>query len=44
MLDTKQMLTYLRKRAEHDNVIVHSVLMGLVTRIERGDFDTEEES
>jgi len=40
-LDQNALTTYMRERAAPAPTVVHAVLMGLVARIERGDFDEE---
>lgn len=43
MIDKEALLAHIREKAEHPNLLIHAVLAGLVTAIERGDFDTEKE-
>lgn len=38
-VDKAMLLAHLRAKAEHNNLIVHAVLTGLATAVERGDFD-----
>jgi len=38
-LDKKQLLMHIRTKAKHQNLLIHAVLIGLATAIERGDFD-----
>jgi hypothetical protein len=40
-LDVTRLLAYLRARAEHPDPIVYAVLTGMAARIERGDFDKD---
>lgn len=44
MIDKHLLLAHLRRKAEHRNILIAAVLGGLITAIERGDFDTEKES
>jgi hypothetical protein len=39
VIDRALLLGELRKWREHGDILVHSVAAGLITRIERGDFD-----
>lgn len=41
MIDKDALVTHIKTKAGHPNLLVHAVLAGLVTAIERGDFDTE---
>lgn len=41
-LDKAAVLAHLKARAAHHNLLIHAVLTGLVTAIERGDFDEKE--
>jgi hypothetical protein len=42
-VDKARLLAHLRAKAEHPNLLVHAVLEGLATAVERGDFDVNEE-
>jgi hypothetical protein len=44
VIDKDALLAHIRGKAEHPNLLIHAVLMGLVTAIERGDFDTEKDN
>lgn len=41
MIDKAALVAHIRAKAEHPNLLIHAVLAGLATAIERGDFDTE---
>lgn len=41
MIDQKKLLVHMKKKSEHRNILIHAVLAGLITAIERGDFDTD---
>lgn len=41
MIDKDALLAHIRGKAEHPNLLIHAVLAGLVTAIERGDFDMD---
>ena len=41
-VDKARLVAHLREKAEHRNLLIHAVLAGLVTAIERGDFDEED--
>jgi|GEM_PF-4074886 len=41
-VDKERLVAYLERRAEHPNLLVHAVLMGLLTAVRRGDFDEEQ--
>jgi hypothetical protein len=41
-VDRVKLLTWLRSKKGHRNPLTGSIYEGMVTRIERGDFDTEE--
>ena len=43
-VDKAALLAHLKRKADHKNVLIYAVLTGLVTAIERGDFDVEEGS
>lgn len=40
-LDKAALLAHLKAKAAHQNLLIHAVLSGLATAIERGDFDEE---
>ena len=40
-LDRDALLAHLRAKSEHPNLLIHAVLAGLATAIERGDFDED---
>ena len=40
-LDKRALLAHIKAKADHPNLLIHSVLAGLVTAIERGDFDEQ---
>lgn len=42
MIDKTALLAHLRLKSDHPNLLIHAVLAGLATAIERGDFDTKE--
>jgi hypothetical protein len=44
VIDKAALVAFLRARADHSSVLVHAALMGLVARVERGDFDIKEQS
>jgi len=41
-LDKAALLAHIKAKAGHPNLLIHAVLAGLVTAIERGDFDEKE--
>jgi len=41
-LDKPALLAHIKAKAAHPNLLIHAVLAGLVTAIERGDFDEKE--
>lgn len=41
MLNKSKLLAHLTEKAKHPNLLIHSVITGLVTAIKRGDFDDE---
>lgn len=43
MIDKDKLLTHIKAKADHPQLLVYAVLMGLATAIERGDFDAKEE-
>lgn len=43
-LDRGRLLAHLQSKARHRNILIHSVMAGLITAIQRGDFDTNEEA
>lgn len=43
-IDRGLLLAHLQTKARHRNILIHSVLAGLITAIQRGDFDTNEET
>lgn len=42
-LDRVKVIAYLKAKAEHKNLLIHAVLAGMLTAVERGDFDIEVE-
>jgi hypothetical protein len=42
VIDKALLLAHLRRKAEHKNLLIASVIGGLITAVERGDFDTKE--
>jgi hypothetical protein len=42
-VDKERLLEHLRAKADHPNLLVHAVLSGLATAVERGDFDSRKE-
>jgi hypothetical protein len=40
VIDKEALVAHIRAKADHPNLLIHAVLAGLVTAIERGDFDT----
>ncbi|ROS62187.1 hypothetical protein EDF38_1290 [Frigoribacterium sp. PhB160] len=43
-LDRAKLLAHLATKAGHKNLLIHSVVSGLITAVKRGDFDTTEEA
>jgi hypothetical protein len=43
-LDRGRLLAHLATKARHRNILIHAVISGLITAINRGDFDTNEET
>jgi hypothetical protein len=41
-LDKRALLAHIKAKAKHPNLLIHAVLTGLATAIERGDFDEKE--
>jgi hypothetical protein len=41
-VDKAALLAHLKKKADRPNLVIHAVLAGLATAIERGDFDETE--
>lgn len=42
-LDKAKVVAYLKAKSAHPNLLIHSVLAGMLTAVERGDFDVREE-
>ena len=42
-LDKPRLVAHIKAKADHPQLLVHAVLSGLATAIERGDFDEETE-
>jgi hypothetical protein len=42
VIDQAALVAHIKERAAHPNLLIHSVLAGLATAIERGDFDIQE--
>lgn len=42
-LDKARLLAHIKAKADHPQLLVYAVLMGLATAIERGDFDEKGE-
>lgn len=41
MIDKDALLAHIKAKADHPNLLIHAVLAGLATAIERGEFDKE---
>lgn len=41
MIDRERLVVWLRERAASQGLVLGAVYAGLVTRVERGDFDSE---
>ena len=42
-LSKVKLLEHLKTKSDHKNLLIHAVLAGLVTAIQRGDFDAEKD-
>lgn len=43
MIDKAKLIAHLEAKAQHPNLLIHSVIAGLLTAVRRGDFDEEEQ-
>jgi hypothetical protein len=41
VIDVEALLAHIKAKADHHSLLIHAVLTGLATAIERGDFDKE---
>ncbi len=44
MIDKEALLAHIKEKAEHPSLLIHAVLAGLATAIERGDFDRKDDA
>jgi hypothetical protein len=42
-IDKQKLVAHLKRKQEHPNLLIHAVMAGLITAVQRGDFDEEEE-